>query len=227
MKKVPAISIGHAKDRIGLFTIVVLGEITFSLLIDSTSVNAFLISVCGLVVASRIQYIYFKTESETNNIEQVRGEHRVYAPVWFFMHLPLQCAIALSGASLGLIVSDTVEIEDPTHFLLNARKTSHTIDFESQFSFAKVLYFSCLSMIMFCLSVMSMIHMRICEKPLLLEWKQLTGSFGLFFIFLTMAIICKFVYLEIFFVSGLSAILMIGLSAVEEWEEAAGLWKSK
>ena len=225
LHKIPVISIPHAKDRTGLLTIVALGEITFSLLIDSTSLYAFLISVCGLIVASRIQYIYFKTESESNHIERVSGKHRVYVPLWFFLHLPLQCAIALSGAALEIIVHNTVRIEDPDHVIRKNSKDFSELD--QQFEFAEVLYFSCLSMVMLCLSLMSIVQSKICEKSLKKDWKLLFGSVNLMLLFMILAITCRYFDLEIYVVGVVSAFLMMILSGVAEWEEAKRLWKNK
>ena len=225
MKKVPAISVIHAKNRIGLLTIVVLGEITFSLLIDSTSINAFYIGMCGLVVASRIQYIYFKTESEGKGIELVRGENRLYAPIWFFLHLPLHCFIALSGASLAIIVHDTARIDEPDRaFFKKDPKTQDTL--EHDFEFAKTLYFACLSLIMINLAVMSVIQKKICKSKDM-DWKPIIGCVVLFIVFGSLAITSVYISMSVAIVSGISALLMTLLSAMEEWREAKGLWKSK
>ncbi len=224
-KKTPAINVKHAKDRIGLFTIVVLGEITFSLLIDSTSFNAFCLSVLGLIVASRIQYLYFKSESEGNNIEQVKGENRLFAPFWFFLHLPLQCAIALSGASLAVVVHDTARIENPAGVIYRKVRDTHIND---DFEFSKTLYFSTLAMVMLSLAIMTIIQKKICGHKFK-DWRMagISGCLILCFIFIGLAILTKFIGLSVFVVSIVSAILMLGLSSMEEFHEAQLLWRSK
>eukprot|EP00835_Amoeboradix_gromovi_P006332 NODE_727_length_4761_cov_0.252038.p1 type:complete len:481 gc:universal NODE_727_length_4761_cov_0.252038:3146-4588(+) len=224
MKKVPAVSIHHAKDRIGLFTIVVLGEITFSLLIDSNSLNAFCIAVFGLVVASRIQYIYFKTESEGNAIEHVRGDNKTFAPFWFVLHLPLQCFIALSGSSLSIIVHDTAKIDEPNRSYFKNASNRTLSDIEVDFEFSKQLYFTCLSFIMGTLALMSLIHKKICGKEIKKEIENVYGCIILCIVFLVLAVVCRFVIIDVFVVSGTSALLMLTLSAVEEWKEAKSLW---
>eukprot|EP00834_Sanchytrium_tribonematis_P001306 NODE_31_length_37178_cov_0.413576.p5 type:complete len:512 gc:universal NODE_31_length_37178_cov_0.413576:2983-4518(+) len=222
LSKYPVPNIHHAKERMGLLTIVVLGEFTYPLLIDSNSLSALLIAVFGLFIVSKIQYIYFKKEHDGSHIEQLNGKNAVLFPLWFFIHLPMQCAIALGGVGLSMIVHNTARIDAPKR---SFNIKSPGIDLDYSFEYAKMVYFACLSIVMLSLASATVIHDCICRNRM--EWRRVFSLLFLFTLFLILCVLCAVIYLDVFFVTTLSAFAMLLITSKDEVQEVKAIWRKR
>lgn len=84
------LSTSHLPERIGLFTIIVLGEAVAATVrgIASPTMSALAVGALGLAVAFAIWWLYFD-----NMDEHVVRRTRVAGQIWFYAHLPLVMGI--------------------------------------------------------------------------------------------------------------------------------------
>ncbi|MGL5062556.1 MAG: low temperature requirement protein A [Microcoleus sp.] len=91
----------HIPERMGLFTIVVLGESLFAAITglskqSSWDLNATAIAVLGLVTAFSLWWMYFETVDGTPLQNTKQG--RVWVSLfWLYLHLPLTIGITAAG----------------------------------------------------------------------------------------------------------------------------------
>ena len=100
--KVPP-NMAHTTERIGLFTIIVLGESIVAVVgavseIDWTP-NAIAIALLGLSIAFSFWWMYFDTVDESPLHAMRKGQMRI-ALTWLYSHLPL--AIGLTATGVGV-----------------------------------------------------------------------------------------------------------------------------
>ncbi|HUR69675.1 MAG TPA: low temperature requirement protein A [Candidatus Thermoplasmatota archaeon] len=90
------LSTSHLPERIGLFTIIVLGEAVAAIVrgIERPSIAAFLGGGLGLGIVFCLWWTYFD-----NMEEQVVRKTRVAGQVWFYAHLPL--VMGITAAAVG------------------------------------------------------------------------------------------------------------------------------
>ena len=103
-----ALNIEHWCERYGAFTIIVLGESVIAILNGASTFNGYFCSVCGLIVAASVQWIYFDVDSAKQYMHAIR-RNRYSGLIWYSLHLPFHAMIAFSGACLGLLIQDTHE----------------------------------------------------------------------------------------------------------------------
>ncbi|KAJ3088214.1 hypothetical protein HK102_009287 [Quaeritorhiza haematococci] len=101
-----ALNIEHHVERLGLLTVVVLGEMVVGLLWSSSSTNfsgAYFGTILGMFITITFQYIYFNIDGGKQFIHAVRRSAWT-AVVWQTLHLALHCTITAVGAILAKLV---------------------------------------------------------------------------------------------------------------------------
>ena len=139
--KVPP-DMAHTTERIGLFTIIVLGESIVAVVggvseIDWTP-NAIAIALLGLSIAFSFWWMYFDTVDESPLHAMRKGRMRI-ALTWLYSHLPL--AIGLTATGVGV------------------EKMIHGLGHDAAMG-EKVLF--CLAVAL-CLTILSNLHWTSCE----------------------------------------------------------------
>ena len=139
--KVPP-NMAHTTERIGLFTIIVLGESIVAVVkgvseIDWTPISI-AIALLGLSIAFSFWWMYFDTVDESPLHAMRKGKMRV-ALTWLYSHLPL--AVGLTATGVGV------------------EKMIHNIGHDSAMG-EKVLF--CLAVAL-CLLILSNLHWTSCE----------------------------------------------------------------
>ena len=132
----------HTTERIGLFTIIVLGESIVAVVrgvseIDWT-LNSIAIALLGLSIAFSFWWMYFDTVDESPLHAMRKGRMRI-ALTWLYSHLPL--AVGLTATGVGV------------------EKMIHGLEHDAT-SGEKVLF--CLA-VSLCLAILSNLHWTSCE----------------------------------------------------------------
>lgn len=99
----------HLSERMGLFILIVLGEMIVSIVIGMTeqnwNLNSVFVASLGLCMSFSIWWLYF-SNSKGTAIQAVRDKNRIsiyYA--WLYGHFPLVIGISAFGAGIKYIVS--------------------------------------------------------------------------------------------------------------------------
>lgn len=97
------VSTSHLPERIGLFTIIVLGEAIAAVVrgVDRVSVSAVAAGALGIGIAFSIWWVYFD-----NLDEHVVRKTRVAGQVWFYAHLPLVMGITVAAVGVEALVEE-------------------------------------------------------------------------------------------------------------------------
>lgn len=95
------VSTSHLPERMGLFTIIVLGEAVSAVVrgVEEPGVGAFVGGALGLAIAFALWWIYFE-----NVDEHVVRKTRVAGQVWFYAHLPLMVGIVAAAVGVESLV---------------------------------------------------------------------------------------------------------------------------
>ena len=158
----------HTTERIGLFTIIVLGESIVAVVggvseIDWTP-NSIAIALLGLSIAFSFWWMYFDTVDESPLHAMRQGKMRI-ALTWLYSHLPL--AVGLTATGVG--------VEKMIHGLSNDAAMGE-----------KVLF--CLAVAL-CLTILSNLHWTSCElgqtkcKKILTYYRLAAAAFVLILTF--------------------------------------------
>jgi low temperature requirement protein LtrA len=101
------LDVSHLPERLGLFTILVLGEsivaVTVGLSHVSWQLSTTLVGVFGLGAATCLWWINF--DNHEGSVVRRRGDRKNWRPtVWIYSHLPLAIALAMFGVSVELAI---------------------------------------------------------------------------------------------------------------------------
>lgn len=111
------LSTSHLPERIGLFTIIVLGESVAAVVrgIETPRLDAFIGGALALVIAFALWWVYFEHVDE-----HVVRRTRIAGQVWFYAHLPLAMGIVLTAVGVeGLVgVAPGEPIDAATRWLV-------------------------------------------------------------------------------------------------------------
>jgi low temperature requirement protein LtrA len=116
-KQVKAIppSISHISERIGLFTIIVLGESVVAVVsgISEQDWN-FLTSftaLCGLSIAFSFWWMYFDTV-DSSALQCMKFGKMNLALSWLYLHLPLVMGLTVTGVSIEHLITHNWELSE-------------------------------------------------------------------------------------------------------------------
>lgn len=177
-------SISHIPERLGLFTIIVLGESVVAVVRgvtqkewDASSVVAALL---GLSIAFSLWWIYFDSV-DGSPLRGVKLGKMHIAMTWLYAHLPLAIGLAATGVGVDQIVSsEASNLSDGGRWLL-------------------------CSAVALCLSVLALIHLITCTLGTTRQRKILSAyRLGA----------AVFILILAAFGSGLSAVVLIALVAI-------------
>ncbi|MEW6497372.1 MAG: low temperature requirement protein A [Cyanobacteriota bacterium] len=177
-------SISHIPERLGLFTIIVLGESVVAVVRgvtqkewDASSVVAALL---GLSIAFSLWWIYFDSV-DGSPLRGVKLGKMHIAMTWLYSHLPLAIGLAATGVGVDQIVSsEASNLSDGGRWLL-------------------------CSAVALCLSVLALIHLITCTLGTTRQRKILSAyRLGA----------AVFILILAAFGSGLSAVVLIALVAI-------------
>jgi low temperature requirement protein LtrA len=102
------ISTSHIPERIGLFTIIVLGESVIAVVVGTAGTDwnsrALVAAVGGFAVACAVWWLYFDT-LDTSLVKRSVWAGQLY----LYMHLPLLGGLAAAGAGVELAIHDAAE----------------------------------------------------------------------------------------------------------------------
>jgi low temperature requirement protein LtrA len=100
-----ALNIEHFTERIGLFTIIVLGECISALNLFNSKVtnitSIYLATFLGLLIAVSFQWIYFDVDASRQYLHAVR-RHRATGLLWNWLHLPLHLFIVMGASGMAI-----------------------------------------------------------------------------------------------------------------------------
>jgi hypothetical protein len=104
-----ALNIEHWIERLGLFVIIILGELVVSVYGISSNSSGFsymyLDTSLGLLIAMAFQWIYFALLDGYGGrfVHPVRS-HRLSGFTWTFLHLPMTFALMAAGVGTGILI---------------------------------------------------------------------------------------------------------------------------
>ena len=105
--KVPP-SMSHIPERIGLFTLIVLGEsvigVVGGLAEHEWSLSSIFIGLLGLAIAFSLWWLYFDTADSSPLKSMKVGKMRI-ALSWLFAHLPLAMGLVAAGVGLEHLIT--------------------------------------------------------------------------------------------------------------------------
>ena len=135
-------NMAHTTERIGLFTIIVLGESIVAVVGAVSEINwtpiSIAIALLGLSIAFSFWWMYFDTVDESPLYAMRKGKMRI-ALTWLYSHLPLTVGLTATGVGV--------------------EKMIHSIGHDSAMG-EKVLF--CLAVAL-CLLILSNLHWTSCE----------------------------------------------------------------
>lgn len=103
----PAINLSHWTERLGLFTLIVLGEEVENVVLpqsnQTTRTGVFGFSVLGLMPIWYMSKLYFASSHGISRHAVRRGV--VFESAWNFLHLPMQAAMVSAAAGLHLMAT--------------------------------------------------------------------------------------------------------------------------
>lgn len=177
-------SISHIPERLGLFTIIVLGESVVAVVrgVSEKEWNASSVAVAlmGLSIAFSLWWIYFDSV-DGSPLRAVRMGKLHIAMTWLYAHLPLAIGLAATGVGVDQIISsETGILPDKVRWLLCGA-------------------------VALCLSVLALIHLITCTLGTTRQRKILSAyRLGA----------AVFVLILAAFGSGLSTVILVALVAV-------------
>ncbi len=106
LTKVPP-SFNHVAERIGLFTIIVLGEAVISVVKGASQLQwgilSVVIALLGIVIAFSLWWMYFDS-ADGSPLEEMRAGNRKASFIWLYSHLFLAIGIAATGVGVEHII---------------------------------------------------------------------------------------------------------------------------
>lgn len=107
-----AVDIDHENDRYTAFTIIVLGEFTYNILVGSPAEGGLTISfmraVWTLVIAFCFNSMYTYTDGAISNVHPVRRSVYTAFP-WLLLHLPMSAGLLLGGHVSAISTSEELD----------------------------------------------------------------------------------------------------------------------
>ncbi len=116
-------SMSHIPERVGLFTIIVLGESVIAVVRgvaeQTWNVSSALAAFLGLVLAFSLWWIYFDSV-DGSPLRAMKAGRMGISLAWLYSHLPLAIGLAATGVGVEYIVSSKVGVplSDATRWLL-------------------------------------------------------------------------------------------------------------
>ncbi|KAJ3126972.1 hypothetical protein HK098_006939 [Nowakowskiella sp. JEL0407] len=108
-----ALNIEHQTERMGLLTLVVLGEVVIGILWDSPNSEltvAYGATFLGLIAAISFQWIYFNVEGG-HQFEHAIRRSVVTSVVWFHCHTPLHISFVAAGVGITKLIAKAASTE--------------------------------------------------------------------------------------------------------------------
>ncbi len=110
--KIPP-SMTHIPERVGLFTIIVLGESVISVVTGLAELQWSLVSVfnafLGLTLAFCFWWLYFDS-SDSSALESMKEGKMSIALTWLYAHIPLTIGLAATGVAIKHIIMNPANI---------------------------------------------------------------------------------------------------------------------
>ncbi|KAJ1566682.1 hypothetical protein HK096_000705, partial [Nowakowskiella sp. JEL0078] len=103
----------HQAERLGLLTLMVLGEVVVGILWDSPNAEitlAYVVTFFGLLISIGFQWIYFNVEGG-HQFEHAIRRSALSGISWQLFHVPLHISLVAAGAG----ISKLVEAEEKNH----------------------------------------------------------------------------------------------------------------
>ncbi|CAG8551478.1 2016_t:CDS:10 [Diversispora eburnea] len=163
-------NIEHWSERIGLFTIIAVGESIIGVLYVSTNVypdGQLAKAILGLIIAYSIHWIYFDVDA-SRQFQHALRRHVFTGCVFTFIHFPLIMSLIAFGTSLGSIMSiidylgeeenHSSNIEDPdvsSHLLSSREVGSESTAFPEPLAW---LFCASLAIAMYCMAIIGIVH---------------------------------------------------------------------
>lgn len=101
-------SMSHVPERIGLFTIIVLGEsivaVVSGVAEQKWDVSSVLAAILGLIIAFSLWWIYFDTV-DGSPLRGMKAGRMGISLMWLYAHLPLAIGLAATGVGVEYMVS--------------------------------------------------------------------------------------------------------------------------
>jgi hypothetical protein len=119
-----ALNIEHFVERLGLFTLIVIGEVIVSLLWSSdnpTFSQKYAETLLGLVISISIQWTYFVLlDGHGGKFVHPIRRSLVTGVAWGFGHLPFQASIVVGGVGVGLLIKYDIPTANGSMALVQA-----------------------------------------------------------------------------------------------------------
>ncbi|KAJ3125741.1 hypothetical protein HK098_008263 [Nowakowskiella sp. JEL0407] len=106
-----ALNIEHQTERMGLLTLVVLGEVVIGILWDSPNselTSAYGATFLGLIIAISFQWIYFNVEGG-HHFEHAIRRNVVTSLIWYHFHTPLHISLVSAGVGITKLIAKVAE----------------------------------------------------------------------------------------------------------------------
>ncbi len=114
-------SMSHVSERIGLFTIIVLGESIMAVVRGVTEqkwdTSSVLVALLGLSIAFSLWWIYFDSV-DGSPLRAMKAGRMGIALIWLYGHLPLAIGLAATGVGVELMVSSETDLSEAARWLL-------------------------------------------------------------------------------------------------------------
>ncbi|CAG8615733.1 16924_t:CDS:10 [Funneliformis caledonium] len=164
----PALNIEHYSERLGLFTIIALGEGIIGILYTSLNPSPdgqLVKAILGLLTAYNLHWIYFDVDASRQFQHAVR-RHAFTGILFTSIHFPMNMALIAFGTSLGKMVqlrdfpgSQYIPVEDSVaHLESRATPDSATTDDAGFTSSLRWLYCVSLAISLYCMAFIGMLH---------------------------------------------------------------------
>ncbi|CAG8543727.1 12173_t:CDS:10 [Cetraspora pellucida] len=155
-----AVNIEHYSERLGLFTVVCLGESIFSVIYASLNKypDVFLAkAILGLVIAYSLHWIYFDVDASRQYQHALR-RHVITGLLFGLIHIPLNMSLIAFGSSLGRIVTlaDFPDAENtPKPKSLREAGETESSEFSTPLA---ILFCTSLAVSMYCMAIIGILH---------------------------------------------------------------------
>ncbi|CAG8512414.1 1861_t:CDS:10 [Funneliformis mosseae] len=164
----PALNIEHYSERLGLFTIIALGEGIIGILYTSLNPSPdgqLVKAILGLLTAYNLHWIYFDVDASRQFQHAVR-RHAFTGILFASIHFPMNMALIAFGTSLGKMVqlrdfpgSQYIPVEDSVaHLESRATPDAATTDDAGFTSSLRWLYCVSLAISLYCMAFIGMLH---------------------------------------------------------------------
>ena len=109
-------SISHISERIGLFTLIVLGESVVAVVKgiseEEWTVSTVIMALSGLCIAFSFWWMYFDT-IDSSPLQCMKFGKTKLALSWLYLHLPLVMGLTATGVSIEHLIIHDLELSTP------------------------------------------------------------------------------------------------------------------